>query len=98
MAYRTAMPKILRRIGWEVESDEFAEIEDPDPENHAARQRELIKEIDEARKAAEGKPQKKRVWLLQYEQGSRRRRNGKSTTKSRRQGKMTLVLPLLMDR
>ena len=59
MAYRTAMPKILRKIGWEVESDDFAEIEDPDPENHAARQRELIKEIDEARKAAEGKPQKK---------------------------------------
>ena len=60
MAYRTAMPKILRRIGWEIESDEFAEIEDPDPENHAARQRELIKEIDHARKAAEEKPEKKR--------------------------------------
>ena len=60
MAYRAAMPKILRRVGWEVESDEFAEIEDPDPENHAARQRELIKEIDEARKKAEEKPEKKR--------------------------------------
>ena len=60
MAYRTAMPKILRHIGWEVESDEFAEIEDPDPENHAARQRELIKEIDEARRVAEEKPEKKR--------------------------------------
>ena len=60
MAYRAAMPKILRRVGWEVESDEFAEIEDPDPENHAARQRELIKEIDDARKKAEEKPEKKR--------------------------------------
>ena len=58
MAYRTAMPKVLRKVGWEVESDEFSEIEDPDPENHAQRQRELIREIDEARKKAEEKPSK----------------------------------------
>src|SRR3978361_1789480 len=50
MAYRTAMPKLLREVGWEVESDEFTEIEDPDPENHEKRQRELINEIEEARK------------------------------------------------
>jgi hypothetical protein len=60
MAYRSAMPKLLREVGWEVTSDEFTEIEDPDPENHAARQRELIKELDEARKDAEAKPEKKR--------------------------------------
>ena len=60
MAYRAAMPKLLREVGWEVESDEFTEIEDPDPENHEKRQRELIREIDEARKAAEAKPEKKR--------------------------------------
>ena len=60
MAYRTAMPKLLREVGWEVESDEFTEIEDPDPENHAKRQRELIREIDEARKEAEIKPGKRR--------------------------------------
>jgi hypothetical protein len=60
MAYRTAMPKLLREVGWEVESDEFTEIEDPDPDNHQNRQRELIKEIDEARKDAEAKPGKKR--------------------------------------
>jgi len=59
MAYRTAMPRLLREVGWEVESDEFTEIEDPDPENHAQRQRELILEIDEARKKAEEKPEKK---------------------------------------
>lgn len=53
MAYRAAMPRLLREVGWEVESDEFTEIEDPDPENHEARQRELIREIDEARKKAE---------------------------------------------
>ena len=60
MAYRAAMPRLLREVGWEVESDEFTEIEDPDPENHEKRQRELIKEIDEARKDAEAKPGKTR--------------------------------------
>ena len=50
MAYRAAMPKLLREVGWLVESDEFAEIEDPDPENHEVRQRELINEIEEARR------------------------------------------------
>ena len=60
MAYRAAMPRLLREVGWEVESDEFTEIEDPDPENHEQRQRELIKEIDEARKEAETKPEKRR--------------------------------------
>ena len=60
MAYRSAMPRLLREVGWEVESDEFSEIEDPDPENHEKRQRELIREIDEARKEAETKPEKRR--------------------------------------
>lgn len=60
MAYRAAMPRLLREVGWEVESDEFTEIEDPDPENHEKRQRELIRELDEARKDAETKPEKKR--------------------------------------
>ncbi len=60
MAYRSAMPRLLREVGWEVESDEFTEIEDPDPENHEKRQRELIREIDEARKEAETKPEKRR--------------------------------------
>jgi hypothetical protein len=59
MAYRAAMPKLLREVGWIVESDEFTEIEDPDPENHEARQRELIDEIEEARKELEKKPEKK---------------------------------------
>lgn len=50
MSYRTAMPRLLREVGWSVESDEFTEIEDPDPDNHQQRQRELINEIEEARK------------------------------------------------
>ena len=59
MAYRKAMPKLLREVGWVVDSDEFSEIEDPDPENHEKRQRELINEIEEARKNLEKKPEKK---------------------------------------
>ncbi|UNI14729.1 hypothetical protein JDV02_001330 [Purpureocillium takamizusanense] len=53
MEYRTAMPTLLKKCGWEVESEEFTEIEDPDPENHGERQRELINEIEEARKELE---------------------------------------------
>ncbi|KAI2780633.1 DUF726-domain-containing protein [Daldinia loculata] len=53
MEYRTAMPRLLRECGWLVESDEFGEIEDPDPERHRERQRELINEIEEARKELE---------------------------------------------
>ncbi|KAF2234491.1 DUF726-domain-containing protein, partial [Viridothelium virens] len=53
MAYRANMPRLLREVGWVVESDEFTEIEDPDPENHEKRQRELINEIEEARKGLE---------------------------------------------
>ena len=50
MAYRKAMPKLLREVGFAVMSDEFSEIEDPDPDNHEVRQRQLIDEIEEARK------------------------------------------------
>lgn len=64
MDYRAAMPRLLRKVGWEVLEDEFAEIEDPDPDNHAERQRELIREIDEARRDAEAKPEKKRFGLF----------------------------------
>lgn len=64
MNYRAAMPRILRQVGWEVLSDEFAEIEDPDPDDHAERQRELIREIDEARREAEAKPDKRRFGIF----------------------------------
>ncbi|XWW92135.1 hypothetical protein V2A60_000057 [Cordyceps javanica] len=53
MEYRTAMPVLLMKCGWTVTSEEFSEIEDPDPENHGERQRELINEIEEARKELE---------------------------------------------
>ncbi|KAL2756906.1 hypothetical protein ACRALDRAFT_1008814, partial [Sodiomyces alcalophilus JCM 7366] len=58
MEYRRMMPRLLRECGWPVESDEFSEIEDPDPENHEQRQRELINEIEEARKELEREGQK----------------------------------------
>lgn len=64
MDYRAAMPRLLKEVGWEVLSEEFAEIEDPDPESHGERQRELIREIDEARREAEMKPEKKRFGLF----------------------------------
>ncbi|KAI9839340.1 MAG: hypothetical protein M1837_002225 [Sclerophora amabilis] len=60
MAYRAAMPRLLREVGWLVESDNFAEIEDPDPNNHQVRQREIIAEIDEARKELEKEPKKRK--------------------------------------
>ena len=53
MEYRTAVPRLLRECGWLVESDEFTEIEDPDPDNYQERQRELISEIEEARRELE---------------------------------------------
>lgn len=59
MQYRTAMPVLLRKCGWIVESEVFTEIEDPDPENHDERQRELINEIEEARKELEREGKKK---------------------------------------
>ncbi|KAE8396544.1 hypothetical protein BDV23DRAFT_142987 [Aspergillus alliaceus] len=64
MDYRAAMPRLLKEVGWEVLSEEFAELEDPDPDDHAERQRELIREIDEARREAEAKPEKKRFGLF----------------------------------
>ncbi|KAF2099526.1 DUF726-domain-containing protein, partial [Rhizodiscina lignyota] len=64
MQYRAAMPRLLREVGWSVESDEFTEIEDPDPDNHEKRQRELINEIEEARKELEKKPEKRRFGIF----------------------------------
>ncbi|KAF2858776.1 DUF726-domain-containing protein [Piedraia hortae CBS 480.64] len=59
MAYRGMMPTLLHEVGWQVDSVEFGEIEDPDPDNHAQRQRELLREIEDARHKLEEKPEKK---------------------------------------
>ncbi|KAF8469523.1 hypothetical protein BDZ91DRAFT_720401 [Kalaharituber pfeilii] len=63
-AYRQAMPKLLRRVDWLVLEDEFSEIEDPDPDQHRERQRELINELHEARKELEKEPTKKGLFGL----------------------------------
>lgn len=59
MAYRGMMPTLLHKCGWEMESLEYTEIEDPDPDNHERRQRELLNEIEEARKQLDEKPEKR---------------------------------------
>ncbi|CAK9436402.1 uncharacterized protein LODBEIA_P09600 [Lodderomyces beijingensis] len=48
MSYRKAIPKILKAVNWEVLSEEFAEIEEADPEQ-GKRHRQLLNEFDEAR-------------------------------------------------
>lgn len=53
MGYRIAMPILLRRLGWEVSSEEFEEIENPDPEQQRERQRQLIEEFDVAKRQME---------------------------------------------
>jgi hypothetical protein len=55
MAYRGMMPILLQEVGWLVDSVEFTEIEDPDPEDHEKRQRELLNEIEAARHELEEK-------------------------------------------
>lgn len=66
MSYRKAIPKILKMMDWEVLSEEFAEIEEPDPEQ-TERQRKLISEFDEARvkmkeEIESEEPNKKKTW------------------------------------
>ena len=61
MAYRGMMPTLLNEVGWTVTELDFSEIEDPDPDNHEKRQRELLNEIEAARHVLEegGQVQKK---------------------------------------
>ncbi|KAF4468980.1 DUF726 domain [Fusarium albosuccineum] len=66
MDYRQKMPSLLIRCGWSVESEEFAEIEDPDPDNHGERQRELINEIEEARKELEKEGKAKKAGRFSF--------------------------------
>lgn len=70
MAYRTNIPKLLRKFDWSVTSDEFTEIEDPDPDNHEKRQRELINEIEEARVELQAQPEKRRFGI--FKRGKKR--------------------------
>lgn len=71
MAYRKAMPQMLKDLGWEVLSEDFAEIEDPDPEKHRERQRELIQEFDIARKQMEAE-----LKLEEEKEGKEKKKKG----------------------
>jgi len=48
--YRDAMPRLMKEAGYLVVSEEFSEMEDPDPDKHRERQLELYGEIEEAKK------------------------------------------------
>ncbi|KAG5513506.1 hypothetical protein PMAC_000938 [Pneumocystis sp. 'macacae'] len=50
MYYREAMPKLMKKLGWVIQSEEFEEIEVPDPDKHRERQRELLESIENAKK------------------------------------------------
>ncbi|KAF3922945.1 hypothetical protein ABW20_dc0101689 [Dactylellina cionopaga] len=63
MSYRTAIPKLLKKVGWSVLSEEFSEIEEADPDQLREKQVELISEIEAARKELEKEPSK-RKWGL----------------------------------
>lgn len=77
MAYRGMMPTLLDKVGWAVESLEYTEIEDPDPDNHEKRQRELLDEIEEARKQLEEQPRRRASNLSFRGRRRRRRRLGR---------------------
>lgn len=48
--YRDAMPKLMKDAGFLVVSEDFAEMEDPDPDKHRERQIALYDEIEEAKR------------------------------------------------
>jgi len=50
LMYRDAMPKLMKDAGFLVVSEEFTEMEDPDPDKHREKQIALYDEIEEAKK------------------------------------------------
>jgi hypothetical protein len=48
--YREAIPKLMKEAGFLVISEEFGEMEDPDPDKHRERQIALYEEIEDAKK------------------------------------------------
>ncbi|ANZ74005.1 BA75_00138T0 [Komagataella pastoris] len=63
MAYRKAIPKIMASLDWQVISEEFVDIDEPDLKQ-TERQRKLIIDFEEARKKMleEDKTKKKKGW------------------------------------
>ena len=90
MAYRGMMPTLLQECGWLVDGLEFSEIEDPDPENHEKRQRELINEIEAARYVLEenekrGETEKKSGFKAFFSRNKRREKKEWETYDDRSQ-------------
>lgn len=83
MAYRAAIPRLLRRVGFVVLSDEFTEIEDPDPDRHHERQRELISELDDARKELDAATKKPRFAFFGRKDAAARKKNWETYEDSR---------------
>jgi hypothetical protein len=50
LLYRDAIPKLMKEAGFLVVSEEFSEMEDPDPDKHRERQLQLYDEIEEAKR------------------------------------------------
>lgn len=83
MAYRAAIPRLLRRVGFVVLSDEFTEIEDPDPDRHHERQRELMSELDDARKEIDAATKKPRFAFFGRKDAAARKKNWETYEESR---------------
>ena len=50
LMYRDCIPKLMKEAGFLVVSEEFSELEDPDPDKHREKQIALYDEIEEAKK------------------------------------------------
>lgn len=50
LLYRDAIPKLMKEAGFLVVSEEFTEMDDPDPDKHRERQIQLYDEIEEAKR------------------------------------------------
>jgi hypothetical protein len=50
LLYRDAIPKLMKEAGFLVVSEEFSEMDDPDPDKHRERQIQLYDEIEEAKR------------------------------------------------
>ncbi|CAL9733631.1 probable lipase Mil1p [Monosporozyma servazzii] len=66
MAYRKNMPKLLKKLGIEVISEEFVEIEETMDPEQAKRQRKLVREVDAAQKKLAKKKEHNAGWMPKW--------------------------------
>lgn len=65
MAYRKNMPKLLKKMGLSVLSEEFVDIEEAADPEQVQRQRKMIHEIDEAQKKMSSR-KKRNSWVPKW--------------------------------